>query len=55
MDAADCRPVAGVVEWLFGEVLLDVRFKPSGHLAVCGRANGRDVVVDGMQWRTAGK
>ena len=26
MDAADCRLVAGVAEWLFGEVLLDVRF-----------------------------
>ena len=22
---------------------------------VCGRADGRDVVVDGMLWRTAGK
>ena len=29
MDAADCRLVAGVAEWLFGEVLLDVRFKPA--------------------------
>ena len=27
MDAADCRLVAGVAEWLFGEVLLNVRFK----------------------------
>ena len=27
MNAADCRLVAGVAEWLFGEVLLDVRFK----------------------------
>ena len=26
MDAADCRFVAGVAGWLFGEVLLDVRF-----------------------------
>ena len=64
MDAADGRLVAGVAEWLFGEVLLDVRFKlaakeivvdPTGHLAVCGRADGRDVVVVGMLWRTAGK
>ena len=30
MDAADCRLVAGV-EWLFGEVLLDVRFNPADH------------------------
>ena len=29
MDATDCRFVAGVVEWLFGEVLLDVRLKPA--------------------------
>ena len=29
MDAADCRLVAGVAEWLFGEVLLDVRSKPA--------------------------
>ena len=28
---------------------------PAGHLAVCGRADGKDVVVDGMLWRTAGK
>ena len=30
MDAADGRLVAGVAEWLFGEVLLDSRFKPAG-------------------------
>ena len=29
MDVAECRLVAGVAEWLFGEVLLDVRFKPA--------------------------
>ena len=29
MDAADGRLVAGVDEWLFGEVLLDVGFKPA--------------------------
>ena len=29
MDAADGRLVAGVAEWLFGEVLLDVRLKPA--------------------------
>ena len=63
MDAADCRLITGVAEWLFDEVLLDVRPKPADqivvvlacHLAVCGRADGRDVVVDGMPWRTAGK
>ena len=29
MDAADCRLVADVAEWLFGEVLQDVRFTPA--------------------------
>ena len=29
MDATDCRLVAGVAEWLFGEVLLDVRSRPA--------------------------
>ena len=29
MDAVDCRLVAGVAEWVFGEVLLDVGFKPA--------------------------
>ena len=55
MDAAYCRLVAGVAEWLFDEVLLDVRLRPAGHLAVCGRADGGDVVADGMAWRTAMK
>ena len=49
MDAADGRLVAGVVEWLFREVLLDVRFNrpikivvdPAGNLVVCGRADVR--------------
>ena len=27
MDTADCQLVAGVAEWLYGEVLLDVRSK----------------------------
>ena len=29
MDATYCRLVAGVSEWLLGEVLLDVRLKPA--------------------------
>ena len=29
MDAADCRIVAGVDEWLYDEVLLDVTFIPA--------------------------
>ena len=29
MDGADCRLVAGVAEWIFSEVLLDVSFKPA--------------------------
>ena len=28
---------------------------PAGHLVVCGRVDGRDVVEDGMLRRTAGK
>ena len=60
VDAVDDRLVAGVVEWLFGEALLDVRFKPadqisSSIMAVSGRADGRDVVVDGMLRRPARK
>ena len=30
LDAADGRLVAGVAEWLFSEILLNVRFKPAG-------------------------
>ena len=30
-------------------------FVLAGHLAVCGIADGRDVVVDVMLWRTVGK
>ena len=58
MDAADCRLVAGVAEWLFGEVLLDVRFKPADQRSssfrpvICGRADDRDIVVDGMLWQS---
>ena len=33
----------------------DIVIVPASHLAVCGRADGRDLVVDGMLWRTAGK
>ena len=29
VDVADGRLVAGAVEWLFGEILLDVRMKPA--------------------------
>ena len=42
--------------WMLG---LDGRSEivvfPACHLAVSGRADGWDVVVDGMLWRTAGK
>ena len=47
MDAAESRH-DGIVECHFSEVLQDARFKPAGNLAVGGRADGRDVVVDGM-------
>ena len=55
MDAADGQLVAGIVEWLYGEILLDVGFAPAGHLAVSGRADGWDIVADGMLSRTAEK
>ena len=29
VDEADCRIVAGVAEWLYGEVLMDVWLKPA--------------------------
>ena len=32
MNAGDGRLVAGVVEWLFGEVLLGVRLKPADQI-----------------------
>ena len=57
MDAADGRLVA-VADWLFGVALLEVSYKPVdqiGHLAVCGRSDGWDVVIDGILGRTAGK
>ena len=47
MDAVDGQLVTGLVEWLIGVILQDVRFKPADH--------GRDVVIDGMLRRTAGK
>ena len=31
------------------------RRRPAGHLVICGRAYGRDVMVDGMLRRTAWK
>ena len=29
MDVSDCRLVANVTEWLYGEVLLDARLNPT--------------------------
>ena len=60
MDAADSLLVVGVAEWLFGKILLDVRPKPCNQRSllirpVCGRADDRDVSVDGMLRRTNGK
>ena len=61
MDAADYRLIAGVVEWLFGVVLLDVglnrpiRDHRRSGLSSVGLWRSRDVVVDGMLWRTARK
>ena len=52
MDAADCRLVAGVAEFFFGEELLDVRFK----LADQGSSSfWRSVaeLIAGMLWQMA--
>ena len=56
MDAADYRLLAGVAEWLFSEVSLDVRLnRPISDRRCSGRssgglcrADGRDAVVNGM-------
>ena len=56
MDAADCRLVAGVAEWLFGEVLLDVRFKPANQRSSSFRpVIWRSVaeLMAGMLWQMA--
>ena len=53
VDAADCRLVAGVVEWLFGEVLLDVRSKPADQRSSSsGQVIWRSVaeLMAGMLW-----
>ena len=36
VDAADGRLVAGVAEWLFGEVLLDVRLESADQRSSVG-------------------
>ena len=43
MDAADCRLVAGVAEWLFGKQLLDVRLTP---------ADQRSSLIRSVIWRS---
>ena len=48
MDAADCRHVAGVAEWLFDEVLLDVSFKPADQISSLFRPVAR--LMAGMLW-----
>ena len=50
MDATDCRLVAGVVEWLFGEVLLDVRFKPADQISSLFRPVIWRSVAELMTW-----
>ena len=64
MDAVDGGLEAGVVEWLFGEVLLDARFKPADQRSstirpVIWRSVAElmagYVVVDSMLRRTDGK
>ena len=43
MDVADCLLVAGVAEWLFGDILLDVRSK---------QANQRSSLIRTVIWRS---
>ena len=53
MDAADCRLVAGVAEWLFGEVLLEVRPKPADESSSSFRSviwRSLAELVAGMLW-----
>ena len=53
MDAADCQHVAGVAEWLFGEVLLDVGFNPADQRSLSFRPmiwRSVSELVAGMLW-----
>ena len=53
VDTADGRLVASVAEWLFGEVLLGVRFKPTDQRSSSIRpAIWRSVaeLMAGMSW-----
>ena len=53
VDAADVQLVAGVVEWLFGEVLLDFRLKPADQMSLSIRqVIWRSVaeLIAGMLW-----
>ena len=53
MDAADGRLVVDVVDWLFGKVLLEVRFKPVGQRSSSIRpVNWLSVIelMAGMLW-----
>ena len=53
MDATDCRLVAGIAEWLFGEVLLDAKFKQADQTSLSFRPVIRRSVAElqaGMLW-----
>ena len=53
MVAADCQLVAGVAEWLFDEVLLDVRFKPADQRSSSFRPviwRSASELMSGMLW-----
>ena len=49
MEAADGRLVAGVVKWLFHEVLLDVRSNPAGQRSSTIRRSVAELMA-GMLW-----
>ena len=56
MDAADGQLVAGAVEWLFGEILQDVRFKPADQRSSTIRPviwRSLSDLMAGMLWQMA--
>ena len=53
MDAADVRLVTGVVEWIFGEALLDVMPKPADQRSSSIRSviwRSVEELIAGMMW-----
>ena len=51
MNAADGRLVADVVGWLFGEVFLDVRFKPADQRSSSIRLSVAELMTGLLWWK----